>query len=95
MLYLRAVDHGDVPTCVGMGSSKTYCRETSRAFNLDRSSLYYHPVPPSPEEIALKDRIDEIYTESNFNRNAILHGADTGFGTEVCSLKAISTFDTL
>jgi putative transposase len=29
---------------------------------LSRSSLYYQPVPPSPEEIALKHRIDEIYT---------------------------------
>ena len=29
---------------------------------LSRSSLYYQPVPPSPEEIGLKHRIDEIYT---------------------------------
>jgi putative transposase len=29
---------------------------------LSRSSLYYQPVPPSPEEVALKHRIDEIYT---------------------------------
>jgi putative transposase len=29
---------------------------------LSRSSLYYQPVPPSPEEITLKQRIDEIYT---------------------------------
>ena len=28
---------------------------------LSRSSLYYRPVPPSPEEVALKHRIDEIY----------------------------------
>lgn len=33
---------------------------------LSRSSLYYRPVPPSPEEIALKHRIDEIYTEFPF-----------------------------
>jgi putative transposase len=30
--------------------------------SLNRSSLYYKPVPPSPEEIALKYQIDEIYT---------------------------------
>jgi putative transposase len=30
---------------------------------LNRSSLYYQPVPVSPEEVALKHRIDEIYTE--------------------------------
>ena len=29
---------------------------------LNRTSLYYKPVAPSPEEIALKHRIDEIYT---------------------------------
>jgi putative transposase len=30
--------------------------------SLNRSGLYYVPVPPSPEEVALKHRIDEIYT---------------------------------
>lgn len=30
--------------------------------SLSRSSLYYKPVPPSAEEVALKHRIDEIYT---------------------------------
>ena len=30
--------------------------------SLNRSGLYYQPVPPSPEEVALKHRIDEIYT---------------------------------
>ena len=30
--------------------------------SLSRSSLYYQPVPPSPQEVALKHRIDEIYT---------------------------------
>lgn len=31
--------------------------------SLNRSSLYYHPMAPSPQEVALKHRIDEIYTE--------------------------------
>jgi len=31
--------------------------------SLNRSSLYYQPIPPSAEEIALKHRIDEIYTQ--------------------------------
>jgi putative transposase len=31
--------------------------------SLNRSSLYYRPVAPSPEEVTLKHRIDEIYTE--------------------------------
>jgi len=30
--------------------------------SLNRSGLYYVPVPPSPEEVAFKHRIDEIYT---------------------------------
>lgn len=34
--------------------------------SLNRSSLYYQPVPPSPEEIRLKHRIDELYTEHPF-----------------------------
>jgi putative transposase len=29
---------------------------------LNRSGLYYRPLAPSPEEIALKHRIDELYT---------------------------------
>ena len=33
---------------------------------LNRSGLYYKPVPPSPEELALKHRIDEIYTAHPF-----------------------------
>lgn len=33
---------------------------------LNRQSLYYKPAQPSDEEIALKHRIDEIYTESPF-----------------------------
>lgn len=31
--------------------------------SLNRSNLYYRPVPPSPLEIAIKHRIDRIYTE--------------------------------
>jgi putative transposase len=33
---------------------------------LNRSGLYYKPVPPSSEEIRLKHRIDELYTEHSF-----------------------------
>jgi putative transposase len=34
--------------------------------NLNRSSLYYQPRPPRAEEVRLKHRIDEIYTQSPF-----------------------------
>jgi putative transposase len=34
--------------------------------NLNRSSLYYKPVPPSEEEIIIKHKIDRIYTAYPF-----------------------------
>ena len=34
--------------------------------SLNRTSLYYKPVGVSEEEVALKNRIDEIYTEHPF-----------------------------
>ena len=34
--------------------------------NLNRSSLYYQPVPPSADELWIKRRIDEIYTQWPF-----------------------------
>lgn len=34
--------------------------------SLNRSSLYYQPVPPSAEEVALKHRIDQLYTGSAY-----------------------------
>ena len=34
--------------------------------SLNRSGLYYQPVPPSPKEVALKHRIDEIYTAHGY-----------------------------
>lgn len=33
---------------------------------ISRASLYYQPVPPSPEEVAIKHRIDELYTAHPF-----------------------------
>ncbi|MCF8011620.1 MAG: IS3 family transposase [Clostridiales bacterium] len=34
--------------------------------SLNRTSLYYKPVPPSPRETQIKHRIDEIYTKCPF-----------------------------
>jgi putative transposase len=34
----------------------------AQLLSLNRTSLYYQPVPPSAEEVALKHRIDELYT---------------------------------
>ena len=33
---------------------------------VSRSSLYYRPAEPTPEEVAIKHRIDELYTEYPF-----------------------------
>jgi putative transposase len=33
---------------------------------MSRSSLYYQPVAPSAQEIAIKHRIDEVYTKYPF-----------------------------
>jgi putative transposase len=38
----------------------------AQMLGISRSSLYYHPVAPSPEEVAIKHRIDEFYTEYPF-----------------------------
>lgn len=35
----------------------------TQLLGLNRTSLYYRPVPPSAEEIALKHRIDQLYTD--------------------------------
>ena len=34
--------------------------------SLNRTSLYYQPVPPSAKELAIKHRIDELYTAHPF-----------------------------
>ena len=41
-------------------------RRQCELVGLDRSGLYYEPVGPEPEEIALRHRLDEIYTAHPF-----------------------------
>lgn len=41
-------------------------RVQATLLTLSRASLYYQPVLPSPQEVALKHRIDEIYTAYPF-----------------------------
>jgi putative transposase len=40
--------------------------EQVKLLGISRASLYYQPVQPSSEEIRLKHRIDELYTECPF-----------------------------
>jgi len=40
--------------------------QQAELLSVSRSSLYYHPREPSAEEIAIKHRIDELYTQYPF-----------------------------
>jgi putative transposase len=48
------------------GNSELTLKTQAELLSLNRSSLYYQPMPPSPEELAVKHRIDEIYTQYPF-----------------------------
>ena len=47
-------------------ASEFAVKTQAELLGLNRTSLYYQPVEPSAEEVALKHRIDELYTESPF-----------------------------
>ncbi|MED1562028.1 IS3 family transposase [Alkalihalobacillus alcalophilus] len=46
--------------------SELALKKQAELLGLNRSSLYYKPVPPDPEEILIKHRIDEIYTKTPY-----------------------------
>jgi putative transposase len=49
------------------GPERTLTLQTqAELLSLNRTGLYYQPVAPSPDEVALKHRIDEIYTAHPF-----------------------------
>jgi putative transposase len=50
---------------------------------LNRSTLYYQPVPPSAEEVAIKNRIDHIYTDFPFYGSRRMSIALAAFGLHV------------
>ena len=47
-------------------SSEMPLTQQASLLNVSRSSLYYRPSEPSAEEIAIKHRIDELYTQYPF-----------------------------
>ena len=53
-------------TLVERASGELPLSVQAQLLSISRASLYYRPVPPSAEEIALKHRIDAIFTESPF-----------------------------
>ena len=52
--------------------------------SVSRASLYYQPKPPSEEEVALKRRIDEIYTEHPFLGSRKIARQMQGEGIQIC-----------
>lgn len=53
-------------TMVDWGSAELPIKTQAELLSLNRSSLYYKPACPSPQEVALKHRIDELYTKYPF-----------------------------
>src|SRR5699024_6957357 len=51
---------------VDWGNPELPISQQAELLGINRSSLYYKPVQPSPEEVAIKHRIDEIYTKYPF-----------------------------
>lgn len=47
-------------------ASEFAIKTQAELLGLNRTGLYYQPVLPSAEEVAVKHRIDELYTESPF-----------------------------
>jgi len=47
-------------------SSELPLTQQAELLSVSRSSFYYQPREPSAEEIAIKHRIDELYTQSPF-----------------------------
>src|SRR5437588_4055164 len=48
------------------GESELPLSQQADLLDLSRASLYYQPRPPSAEEVQLKHRIDELYTQCPF-----------------------------
>ena len=47
---------------VDMDASKLSIKEQTALLDLNRTSLYYKPVPPSEDDLSIKLHIDKIYT---------------------------------
>lgn len=50
---------------------------------LNRTSLYYQPMPVSAEELAIKRRIDELYTDHPFYGSPKITAQLQGEGWEI------------
>jgi putative transposase len=60
------LSHAERLALVERHHSDLSLKRQAKLLSLSRASLYYQPVPPSVEEIAIKHRIDELYTAYPF-----------------------------
>ena len=51
---------------VGRAGGELSLQQQANLLSVSRASLYYQPVAPSAEEIAIKHRLDELYTQYPF-----------------------------
>ncbi len=63
---MSTLSHEQRAALVERESSELPLIHQAELLSVSRSSLYYHPREPSVEEIAVKHRIDELYTQCPF-----------------------------
>ncbi len=63
---MSSLSHEQRVDLVERESSELPLTQQAELLSVSRSSLYYHPREPSAEEIAIKHRIDELYTQHPF-----------------------------
>ncbi len=60
------MSHGERRALVNRAEPDLPVTTQAQLLGVSRASLYYQPVPPSPEEVGIKHRIDELYTAHPF-----------------------------
>jgi len=63
---VSSLSHGERAILVERENSDIPLTQQAELLGISRSSIYYQPREPSVEEIAIKHRIDELYTEYPF-----------------------------
>ena len=63
---MSSLSHGERAQIVEREDSDISLTQQAELLGISRSSIYYQPREPSAEEIAIKHRIDELYTEYPF-----------------------------
>ncbi|MBO0792768.1 MAG: transposase [Ktedonobacteraceae bacterium] len=63
---MSTLSHQERAALIEREDSELPLIQQAELLSISRSSLYYQPRQPSAEEIAIKHRIDEIYTQCPF-----------------------------